>query len=295
MKPITQKKSLNHNSNKKTKHNKKYCSPKKENNSYTCFTKKALLSIVDEWNTKYPKDKINNKLSLNRNQLWSVLNNKMRGKCSDELCWVNTEFKTNKAAKSSFRPKMPNKWYNNKNEWLTTIDIEKVLKQYESKYPEFLFLGPVPIDFDSKIGSSCIVNEICNLSVEKLIKNNKTKLGIIFNLDRHDQPGSHWVAMFADLMKGQIYYFDSYGEKAPLEIIKLMSRLKEQCQNLNIPSKINYNNTRHQYKFSECGMYCINFIIQLLEGKSFDNVCRNIIDDDTMEKYREYYFIKKDK
>ena len=292
MKPITHKNIVNHNSKKKTKHNRNYCSPKKENNNYTCFTREALLSMVNDWNTKHPQDIIKNQSALNKKQLWNNLNNRMRIKCNDEKCWVNTEFKDNKIAKSCFRPKMPKKWNTNKNEWLTTIDIEKVLKQYETKYPEFMFLGPVPIDFDKKEGSNCIVNEICKLSIEKLIRKNKTKIGIVFNLDTHDQSGSHWVAMFANLKEGQIYYFDSYGEKAPNEVIKLMSRLKESCEQLNISSKIHYNNIRHQYKFSECGMYCINFIIRLLDGASFIDVCKNIIDDDKMEKYRSFYFIK---
>ena len=43
-----------------------------------------------------------------------------------------------------FRPEGPQ----GKFEWLSTIDINQVLKQYEEKYADFLFLGAVPIDFD---------------------------------------------------------------------------------------------------------------------------------------------------
>ena len=43
-----------------------------------------------------------------------------------------------------FRPDGPNGRF----EWLSTLDINKVLKQYEDKYSDFEFMGAVPIDFD---------------------------------------------------------------------------------------------------------------------------------------------------
>ena len=45
--------------------------------------------------------------------------------------------------------------------------------------------------------------------------NNKKKIGIVFNLDKHDQEGSHWICMYVDLYTDDIYYFDSYGQKPP--------------------------------------------------------------------------------
>ena len=36
------------------------------------------------------------------------------------------------------------------------------------------------------------------------------KIGVIFNLDKHDQSGSHWVAMFIDLENKFFFYFDSF-------------------------------------------------------------------------------------
>ena len=31
---------------------KKYCSPKNENNDYSCFSKNSLINIIKEWNKK---------------------------------------------------------------------------------------------------------------------------------------------------------------------------------------------------------------------------------------------------
>ena len=32
----------------------------------------------------------------------------------------------------------------------------------------------------------------------------------MFNLDNHDEDGSHWVSFFCDFDRNAIYYFDSY-------------------------------------------------------------------------------------
>ena len=97
-----------------------------------------------------------------------------------------------------------------------------------------------------------------------------TKLGVIFNLDPHDKPGSHWVSMYADFDKlNEIYYFDSYGLREPKEVTALMNRLKEQSENMGNETKIHVNNIRHQFKNSECGIYSINFILKLLEGNTY--------------------------
>ena len=189
---------------------------------------------------------------------------------------------------------MPEKWKDNKNEWLNTLDIEAVMKQYEEKYPDFIFLGPVPIDFDHELHPGmCVINELCNINLQKLLNNKKNKIGIIFNLDPHDKPGSHWVSLFADFDKeNKVYYFDSYGYKEPKEVTVLMNRLKEQADKLNKNTTLHVNNIRHQFKNSECGVYSMNFIIQLLKGKKFEDLCQNIVKDEKMEKNRNKLYIK---
>ena len=119
-----------------------------------------------------------------------------------------------------------------------------------------------------------------------------TKLGVIFNLDKHTQSGSHWVAMHCDVKGGYIGYWDSYGIKPSPEIIVLMDRLKQQAQDLGHNLEIKINKTRHQYKNSECGVYCIYFITSLLDGKSFEEVVENIISDDDMNAKRKVFFNK---
>jgi hypothetical protein len=141
------------------------------------------------------------------------------------------------------------------------------------------------MDFD-KVGGvfgKCIVDELCKLDIRNT--NGKTKIGIIFNLDPHDQPGSHWVCAFVDIPARSAYYFDSYGFKAPTEVVRFMERCKDQgCDN------IFYNDIRHQRKGSECGMYCLFVIICLLRGRPFYNICKQIVDDDVMNSFRDILF-----
>jgi hypothetical protein len=64
-------------------------------------------------------------------------------------------------------------------------------------------------------------------------------------------------------------YFDSYAQKPEKEIQLLMRRWKEQWDATGVPAKpmkLTYNKTRHQYKDSECGMYCLYFHYCCLTG-----------------------------
>ena len=224
-----------------------YCTPDKANNFYTCFSNEALVKIAKEFNKEH-KNKIDIPKKFNNNKrkkLWDQIQHGMKAytKCNEDYCLLDTSMVSNIHDKeihgNTFRPEMPESWNDNKNAWLSTIDIAVVMKQYEKKHTDFLFIGPVPIDFDLRIGfGMCISNELCNIDIEDLINKGKTKLGIVFNLDPHNRGGSHWVSMYTDLMKGGIYFFDSYAHKPKQEIYELMKRLKEQGNQLIMEGKI---------------------------------------------------------
>ncbi len=295
-KQITRTKKKYNKNKRNTKFKKKFCSPNNNDaNKFTCFTKKALIKMLISWNNYYNKNKIKYNSSDSVKTLWNKLDEKLKNVCTHEYCWTKQKFiDNNKEIKESFKPEMPMKWKENKNEWLNTLDIEAVMKQYEKKYNDFIFIGPVPIDFDHKLHPGmCVIDELCNINLKRLLNNGKSKIGVIFNLDPHDKPGSHWVAMFADFDKeNKVYYFDSYGYKEPNEVTRLMNRLKQQGEELNKNTTLHVNNIRHQYKNSECGVYSMNFIIKMLGGDSFEKVTNNIIDDDNMEKNRSELYIK---
>jgi hypothetical protein len=280
-----------------TKRDRSKCAPNNNDNDYSCFSKEGLLKIIKAWNSEYPHNKIGYKDSNSLVVLWKKLDRKLKKTCTNEWCWSEQKFvksyTDDKVKKFTFKPKQPKKWTENHREWLTTSDIENVLKQYTKKHKDFVFVGPVPIDFDKKYGPGyCIVDELCKINLNNLLKRKKNRLGVVFNLDAHDEPGSHWVAMFADFYKNEIYYWDSYGTTAPEEVHVLMNRLKSQGAELGRNIKIKVNNVRHQYKNSECGVYCIHFIVKLLEGGKYPELITKKIDDDTMETNRDHFFIK---
>jgi hypothetical protein len=283
----------------------------------SCFTIDALRKIATKWNETHPMMKIDFNNVTTGKTLWSSINNVMKYKCNTEVCWMKQDFIKNsylaKELLKNFKPFMPKSWGENPREWLNTIDIRDVMNQYEMKYPAFEFIGPVPMDFDTKLGfGECVVDELCKISLEDLKKKGKTKIGVIFNLDKHTQSGSHWVAMHCDIgihdgngkdngqdngkdssiKKGEICYWDSYGIKPNPEVVVLMNKLKEQSRKLGHDIEIKINKNRHQYKNSECGMYCIYFITSLLDGKTFENIVQTIVDDDTMNGKRNDFFNK---
>ena len=264
----------------------------------SCFTIDALRKIATKWNETHPQMKIDFTTITTGKTLWNAINNVMKDKCNNqEECWLKQDFIKDsylqKELLKNFKPFMPKSWNENPREWLNTIDIRDVMNQYEIKYPEFEFIGPVPMDFDTKVGfGECVVDELCKIDLNKLMVKGKNKVGVIFNLDKHTQSGSHWVAMNCDINRGEICYWDSYGIKPNPEVVVLMNRLKEQASKLNKTLEIKINKVRHQYKNSECGMYCIYFITSLLDGKTFETVVQNIVDDDTMNNKRNIFFNK---
>ena len=266
-------------------HNKK--TRKVSKKKFTCLSRESLIKIISKLDTEeaFVWDP-----EASDYELWSLIREKMRGKCRDEVCWAK---KANLDTRDVFKPEKPKEWKKNSLEWLDTNNIEDVLSQYEKKHSNFAFMGAVPIDFDHRFSSTnCVANELCNLSVKRLMEKGKTRLGVVFNLDRHDQPGSHWISMFARFgRKSFVGYFDSYGYKPPREVHKLMRRIKKQCEEMGNSCELKSNDIRHQRKFSECGVYCIHYIVKMLESGNFDKITKNVIDDDTMNSYREKFFI----
>ena len=153
----------------------------------------------------------------------------------------------------TFKPKRPKGKY----QWLSTSDINKVLKQYERVFPDFVFYGPVPVDFED------IHTPLSKFNIKKLYNDKgKKRFGIIYNLDEHYKSGSHWVASFLDLNRNEFSFFDSYATNPPNRILNFMKKVKKYCKKkLNKDIQIKINKKRFQYANSECGVYSINFIV----------------------------------
>ena len=168
---------------KSKKIEKKWCSPHKENNGYTCYSLDDLQKIAKSYNkTSHQKIKVSGK---SRKQLWDGIRQALSNKCNNEICWAKQDFMNDRSIiKETFRPKMPQKWKEeNLTTWLNTDDINRVMKQYEKKYPDFFFVGPIPLDcginsdlqcqltnFDIKIVPVEYADEAIRLGLTKELK-----------------------------------------------------------------------------------------------------------------------------
>jgi hypothetical protein len=202
------------------------------------------------------------------------------------------DLKKNQLIKEYLRPKKPDSWNDDEDKWLNSLDIENVMNQYEEAYPNFEFMGPYPIDFaapdpyNKDGGAKCLIQEMCEIKTAVALSNGTQYIGIIYNLDPHFKSGSHWVAVFIDLIKHKTYYFDSYGMEAPQQIQKFMKWLTTQDDKM----KLFYNGRRFQYKNSECGMYSMYFIIRMLMGDDFKKFARLAPPDSFMLDLRSWLF-----
>jgi hypothetical protein len=285
------------------------CAPSKTYSEKSCFTLDSLKRMASAYNNKFKK--LNPiEIKDDKKYLINELTKRLEDVCDDQICWLKQDFiiemNDEEINEKTFRPLGPKGRFS----WFNTTNINEIMAQYQEKYSDFIYLGAVPLDFDNlDIG-------IRDLNFDNLIKAKKSKIGIVFNFDRHWQRGSHWVSMYADLLKNQVYYFDSYGKPPKKEIRNFVNRICKWCYTKNIlnedletsmteqsfmkPKRENYierelknikfNKIRHQYKTSECGTYSINIILRLLKGEKFEDICENITTDDEVNKCREKYF-----
>lgn len=265
------------------------------NRSVSCLDDKTLRFMRQLWNRRYPDNKI---ISTKPQPIWKSFQKNMARSCTNEMCWVDNTIhddKTKKKLKKTlFAPVTPSSWKQNINEWLSSNDIINVMKQYEDTYDTFKFFGPSPIDFDTmEYKNHCVWPEICNIDIKQLKQNNKTNLGFIFNTDKHYQSGSHWIALFVDLNRKQSFFFDSNGTKQPNEITRLMKKIKNQCDKCYRKTmKLDSNYPKvHQHSNTECGMYCLYFIVSLLKRThDFQYFKKKRIPDKYVEDFRKIYF-----
>jgi hypothetical protein len=262
----------------------------------TCLPQEMLVRLRNNWNDRYPAFQIDTGIRK-KQELWKELRERLQHQyqCSTEYCALQ-ELGTHDEKTTGaryFRPPKPTSWATNPTEWHNTHTILRVMEQYEDAYPQFEFIGPVPIDFDDVLPGgwgTCVVDELCKLDLHVLRKRGEKSVGIVFNLDPSDEPGSHWVCAYIDLMRKTAYYYDSYGYPPCAEIRRFLKRCKEQgCAN------ILWNDICHQRKGTECGTYCMYILISLLEGRSFAEICNQRITDDMMIAFRDRIFVSNQK
>ena len=282
-----------HHKHDENKYKKIQCSPDNNENNYTCYNNDNLEKMKQLWNARHPSKLIS---SNDTREIWSQLKENIGSSCNKESCWLKQKFMEGNVSQDllnyTFSPKSPESWKNNRNEWLSSTDIERVMKQYEKSYNCFDFIGPSPIDYDThKLYGECVWEELCKFNLTNQIKKGKTKIGIVFNTDPHTKEGEHWICLFINIKKKYIIYFDSVGNYTPKQINKFIKNVKNQGNNMDMKFKVFKNTLKHQRKDSECGMYCLHVIIELLKDKTNPTeLLSKRITDEEMQSYRKKYF-----
>ncbi len=267
-----------------------YCSPSVNDKNPTCLSKESLKHLIDCYNNS--KQKKNQKIIYYDNNsqldLFKKLDNKMKKltKGSGKYWfWPNIIKKLKPINNNNFiiniknieklelKPEKPSEWLKNPKEWLSNYDINDIMNQYSknNKY-KYNYIGTFSIDFAVKNNlGKCLYSNFCNINIKKdYIDKNIKYIGFITNLDKHNEPGSHWTSTFIIIDHTNnsygAYYYDSVARKIPILILNFLNNIKNQCNKL-YPNKkfiIDYNKKQHQFQNTECGIFSIIYQIRWL-------------------------------
>lgn len=283
-----------------------HCSPKVDVDNRSpvksCFTYPMLLLIARMYNQTH-SNKI--EITKSRSKLWKDLQKRLDNACgNNEACWIEQPFVSDKkqeVLEAQFRPEKPSTWKNNPREWLNTYDILDVMKQYEDSDKTYKFLGVFPVDFAHRNSATgiCVVQDMCDLNVAESWAAGVRQIGVIFNLDKSTESGSHWVSLFIGLDPRRktfgVYYYDSVASKPPKEIAAFMRLIRSDLRKLHGDKKTKtmpfaVNKVRRQYKGTECGLFSMLFQIMMLSNRHFDVVCEKMGYDDDVHKFRDLLY-----
>lgn len=230
----------------------------------SCYNKQVLGKIRDAYNRTHTSYQITAKRP---DEIYESLRKLLHEECTQEDCWLKllSEKEREYIAEHFFSPAHPKEWNDNPRAWLSNYDIIHVLEQYEKAYPKFAFLPPSPIDFDKKMTKHrCVTNDLCTFQLSEFKEKGIEKIGIVLNLDEHDESGSHWVTLYIDLPHKVIFYLDSALNETPPEVEVLIKRIKKQGEALGISFQARKNRITHQFSNTECGMYALFFLVSLV-------------------------------
>ena len=118
------------------------CAPNNKNNKDSCYSTESLIKISSAYNNtikygkhtnEYNKNKINIS-STSRDYYVKTLKTKLSKMCHDDKCWLKLNFvkdlNDEEINNYTFLPEGPSQG----TEWLSTLDINRVMAQYEEVY-----------------------------------------------------------------------------------------------------------------------------------------------------------------
>jgi len=147
---------------------------------------KEIENLRKVYNSEHPQTPVPDG---SMEQIWDTLKSRFHDKCKtgSTECIMTSMLS---------KPKAPNSWVTNPEQWLSSDDIEALEKQYMKQFSNYYFVGAFPIDFDkrSKTGA-CLVSALCSMDINSLYKKGYTQIGIVFNTDVSTGPGQHCIVL----------------------------------------------------------------------------------------------------
>lgn len=253
-----------------------------------CFNHNDVCLIAKAYKTEYPDDELPN----DENEIIVHLENRFSACKRSHRCLLQQPFvrkyqETKALASQVLLPEGPKE----PEEWLSTTHINNVLDQFVAKYPDTLYTKAVPSDFRQipELG-------IRDLNFAELQKNGTHKIAMVVNTDPSWKSGQHWVAIWINFKKGHVYYWDSVGNLPPKPMLFFMTDCVKYMMERDGITDIGKNydiycNVNEIQKLdSQCGVYCINTLVQLMKGRKYRDIIDDALSDKQMEICREYYY-----
>jgi hypothetical protein len=270
-----------------------FCAPTRTGRNDTCFDADELEILAHAWNhtalgLKRPIFIPENEPeSMRKKMLHDALSQRFSTYCrQNESCWLDN-IELNESLKqispelhkdihsSILKPKGTQ----GKSDWLSTVEIDAVLQQFEKLFDDFKYVGCYPSDYFRLYPEAFPFSAF----------NKYRQLGLVLNLDSSDQPGSHWVAIFFENIghgETRVEYFDATGRPPNTNIEDLLSAIQTKLPGMQYSE----NDFPHQRGNNECGVYSLYFILERLTGTPFEQLGRKRIKDSSMNRFREFLF-----
>ena len=122
---------------------------------------------------------------------------------------------------------------------LTNIEIHNIL--YNDKFTKKIYKGQI------------IARE--NHQIKKIIKNLKTPSLVLYNTDKKESIGMHWLIIFYD--KNKTIFFDPLGYSPTMYAFPYIVSRKR------LPVIMNPSNVQHLKNSSLCGHFCVLYSLLL--------------------------------
>jgi len=269
------------------------------NRKKTCYSHEELRELCAAYNrtTRGERIKVD---GASADELLSELKEKLGPLCDTERCWASLGILPGDAEKrleNNFAPPKPASWNRNPTEWLSNHDIEVAITRHTARHEDFRLLGVFPMDFMDNDASGKCVSNLCGFHIGKLWRQGTKRAAIVLNTDKHTESGQHWVSLFIHACPGDrrygVYFFDSTGRPPTPEVDTFSNTVVDQLKGAfgESPEPVYSFNDRTQQKANtECGIFCVHFVMKMLGGCGFRRVCSTIGDDVKMIKLRSELF-----